>query len=462
MPRTSIGGLMGAVLVASLALTALRSGSPAWAGATFLVTCGVLALAVVGAVCRAGAARAWWLGFALFGGGYLALAFWSWGGATWWNLPTSTLLGLVSPRKGAMGGGMGGFCGTGANALEAVGQTGHCLFGLASAALGGLLAVGLHATAGARAHEPVTGSRPEEPSPRGSWRRPAILGAAALIAASGVALIGLGLAPGYSAAVAFFATWALLGLAVVAAILGPRGRRAAWLGAALFGIGYMVLMFRHADRPNWPQVATDRLVEVIRDRFPWIIQEVPDSGDVAESNARIMKVLDRPIPMHYPNETPLEDVIRDIHAATQGPDEPRIAIYVDPLGFQEVERTMQSPIAIDLDGVPLRTSLSLILRQLGLMYQVGGGLLTITSGRVRRRGRSGARPTETPSSSSATACWRWPRPDWGACSRRWSAVGPAGAGRVRHRTYEATRPYEEVTRRLPPALRRACPDCRKP
>src|SRR4051812_41066634 len=98
MPRTSIAGLMGAVLVASLGLTALRSGSAIWAGMTFLVTCGVLALAVVGAVCRVGPARAWWLGFALFGGGYLALVFWSGGGATWWNLPTSNVLGLVSPR----------------------------------------------------------------------------------------------------------------------------------------------------------------------------------------------------------------------------------------------------------------------------------------------------------------------------------------------------------------------------
>ena len=78
MPRTSIAGLMGAVLVASLGLTALRSGSAVWAGTTFLVTCGVLALAVVGVVCRAGPGRAWWLGFALFGWGYLVLVFWGW------------------------------------------------------------------------------------------------------------------------------------------------------------------------------------------------------------------------------------------------------------------------------------------------------------------------------------------------------------------------------------------------
>ena len=48
------------------------------------------------------------------------------------------------------------------------------------------------------------------------------------------------------------------------------------------------------------------------------------------------------------------------------------------MGLQEAEKPMRSPIAIDLDGVPLRTSLHLALRQLGLTYEVEGGLLTIT------------------------------------------------------------------------------------
>jgi hypothetical protein len=75
--RFRIAGLMGAVLVAALGLAALRNASELWAGVTFLATCGVLCLAIVGVVCRGGGERAWWLGFALFGWGYLALAFWS-------------------------------------------------------------------------------------------------------------------------------------------------------------------------------------------------------------------------------------------------------------------------------------------------------------------------------------------------------------------------------------------------
>ncbi len=76
--RFSIAGLMGIVLVAAIGLAALRNASETWAGVMLLLTCGALALAVVGVVCRAEAERAWWLGFALFGWGYLALAFWSW------------------------------------------------------------------------------------------------------------------------------------------------------------------------------------------------------------------------------------------------------------------------------------------------------------------------------------------------------------------------------------------------
>ena len=75
--RFPIAGLMWAVVVAALGLAALRNASDIWAGATFLVTCGVLCLALVGIVCRTNESRAWWVGFALFGWGYLALAFWS-------------------------------------------------------------------------------------------------------------------------------------------------------------------------------------------------------------------------------------------------------------------------------------------------------------------------------------------------------------------------------------------------
>src|SRR5258707_4795193 len=40
---------------------------------------------------------------------------------------------------------------------------------------------------------------------------------------------------------------------------------------------------------------------------------------------------------------------------------------------------MTSPVTLDLEGVPLKTTLRLLLKQLGLTYTVKDGLLTITS-----------------------------------------------------------------------------------
>jgi hypothetical protein len=71
--RASIAGLMGLVLIAALGMAALRNASETWAGVTYLVTRGVLGLAILCAIYARGARRAWWLGVCLFGWGYLAL-----------------------------------------------------------------------------------------------------------------------------------------------------------------------------------------------------------------------------------------------------------------------------------------------------------------------------------------------------------------------------------------------------
>ena len=60
----------------------------------FLLTCGMLCLAIVGVVCRQEGERAYWLGFALFGWGYLLLSMWSTA-----ELPTMTLLNATAQRE---------------------------------------------------------------------------------------------------------------------------------------------------------------------------------------------------------------------------------------------------------------------------------------------------------------------------------------------------------------------------
>jgi hypothetical protein len=74
-------------------------------------------------------------------------------------------------------------------------------------------------------------------------------------------------------------------------------------------------------------------------------------------------------------------VLESIKSATEGPNDSGIPIYLDPIGLQEAEKTPTSPVAIDVNGVPLKTTLRLLLSQLGLGYAVRDGVLLISDTR---------------------------------------------------------------------------------
>src|ERR1035441_7935872 len=74
MRRISIRSLMALVLVSAVGLAALRNAGDLWAGMLLLGTLAAVGVAVMGAIILRGRERYWWLGFALFSGGYLALA----------------------------------------------------------------------------------------------------------------------------------------------------------------------------------------------------------------------------------------------------------------------------------------------------------------------------------------------------------------------------------------------------
>jgi hypothetical protein len=104
--------------------------------------------------------------------------------------------------------------------------------------------------------------------------------------------------------------------------------------------------------------------------------------DVRSSDPKtrqILEKLEEPISMSFANETPLDDVLKYIKQATTSPEFRGIPIYVDPVGLQEAERSINSTIQIDLEGVPLRRTLQLILAQLDLVYFVEDGILVITA-----------------------------------------------------------------------------------
>ena len=75
--RISVGGLMVVVVIAAIGIAALRSASELWASFILTLTFGILATASLGALLRRGERRAFWIGFAAFGWGYIVLCFWT-------------------------------------------------------------------------------------------------------------------------------------------------------------------------------------------------------------------------------------------------------------------------------------------------------------------------------------------------------------------------------------------------
>src|SRR5262249_876529 len=87
------------VLFCGLAVAALRNASDLWASLVFLATLGLLATALVGILQRRARARAFWQGFALFGWGYLVVAFGPWfADSVAPKLPTSHLIGYAHSK----------------------------------------------------------------------------------------------------------------------------------------------------------------------------------------------------------------------------------------------------------------------------------------------------------------------------------------------------------------------------
>jgi RNA polymerase sigma factor (sigma-70 family) len=111
-------------------------------------------------------------------------------------------------------------------------------------------------------------------------------------------------------------------------------------------------------------------------------------GSDAKSQ-QILAKLEEPIAMSFKEETPLADVLKYVKKATTSSTYVGIPIYVDPLGLQEAEKSMSSTVkGMNLEGVPLRRTLQLLLKQLDLVYFVEDGILCITC--MNSEGRFGA------------------------------------------------------------------------
>ena len=141
---------------------------------------------------------------------------------------------------------------------------------------------------------------------------------------------------------------------------------------------------------NRPELATsyllDRLHPVLRrehdPRLPPAVLgrlfDTPNPLDLA-----ISAKLAEPLSLNFSTETPLGDIKKYIEAATQDPAlglPTGIPIYLDVANSREANNFLRSTVSINVQDVPLRTALGLILKQLGLAYDVRDGLPTITKG----------------------------------------------------------------------------------
>jgi hypothetical protein len=383
--RFSIARMMCVVLVAAIGFAALRASLVSQAGLMLLVTCGVLMLGVVGTVCRGPQERACWLGFTLFGAGYLTLVH-----ATAFSsrsLPTITLVEFIASEFGAkLDFSPANYGGAAWDSLAPTVRIVHCLWALALALLGCILA-GLLV---GRPAVPSLTTGDEAPSDTRlrtvRWKWAVLIGLAGFWSTAMAAAIGRWPAPGAWAGTSFLLTTALLGFAALAAAFRRDRSRAVWLGAALFGFGYLALTFGKSQLfIVAPHLPTEGLLNrLLRPGGPPWQSQFPDFTTARFTRVRndvSMRKLDQPIPFHFPENTPLEDVLKYIRSATKDANFPGIPIYVDPVGLENAEKSMTSTVGnMDLDAIPVRDGLRLCMKQLDLEFSVREGFIMISDG----------------------------------------------------------------------------------
>ena len=122
----------------------------------------------------------------------------------------------------------------------------------------------------------------------------------------------------------------------------------------------------------------------------------------------IIDALDQPIALNYADGTPLDDLLKEVSKQTTKTPKPAkpwagIPIYVDPIGLQEAERSMNSTVKRppSADTLTLGEHLRRVLEPLGLGYEVKDGFLMITVEGVDRRARWRGRGPLSPVSRRA-------------------------------------------------------------
>lgn len=125
---------------------------------------------------------------------------------------------------------------------------------------------------------------------------------------------------------------------------------------------------------------------IIREQKATAVSALDDS---LRSKA-VLARLEEPISMPFGNDTPLDYVLDYIKTATRkGPDGLEIPILIIPSGLEETRSSLNSTVYVDIENVPLETTLRLLLKQVGLAYGVRDGRIVIHSEEGIRKLRAG-------------------------------------------------------------------------
>ena len=376
--RFSIARLMAVVLAMALGFGALRTASARALGITLTATWAMLGIAIVGAICRRGAERAFWLGFAVCGWVYIDCP--AHHVPAWPQLPTRGLLEALGrvmriPIDPAAPGRFGvdpwkqSFLGIG-----------DCLWSLVFASLGGWLARFLFGTGRDPSPEIGAGIPPPDATPLWWWLRPSMLFISGIAIVMALAIVGARLTPGLWAGLTFFTTCVLLGVAAVAGMCERGKRREALLGGAAFGTGFLLLALARSGDSVWPVLPTSQLLEQARPRLPLGSHAFFTGSETTRAaNARIRRALEKPMRLSSEEQTGVDGIVASLKQATVGPGGKSVPIYVDPLGLAEAGAIGETVRPIECDGAPAQLTLRLCLAQLGLAYVVRDGLIEVTS-----------------------------------------------------------------------------------
>ena len=252
--RVSISGMMWVVAASAVGIAALRDASGFSLGLVFLLTRAFLGLAIVWAIYRRGADRAWWLGFALFGWGYeLLVPPTSRYSYTHQHMPAASTLIALKPLFGQPENlDPFAFSATPGRSLGdyAYLRIGDDLMAMMTALLGGVLARRAFERSSAGL-EPEPSPKPE-PAARVRWFLPmAAIGAGLVTTTALLAMRSTGPSDVW-AGLAFLFTSGLLGLAAVGAFQARGRLRRTCAGAAILGGGYLLLVFSQSPYRPMP------------------------------------------------------------------------------------------------------------------------------------------------------------------------------------------------------------------